>query len=476
MLTPVCRKHPSSRPPWEVYQSLYPRHRVSFFLDSHAYAPPAQRYSYIGFAPFLELTVNAGRLWIRRQEKITSVPRERFFPVFRKILKQNKIKRSERSGFLTGGAVGYAGYEMAELCEPVKFKRKKKWAGIPDLYFGFYRDLIVYDHREACYWLVTHVRMPDKNLSTQSKKKTAAILAALQVLIEQPLVRAPHFHVNHFKPQVSRQAFCTMVRKAKSYIAAGDIYQANLSQRFDFDYSGNPPALYSTLRRINPSPFASFLKINSLHLLSSSPERLIRKQGNQCETQPIAGTRPRKAGARGARLKRELLRSEKERAEHLMLVDLERNDLGRVCQWPTVKVREFMKVEKYSHVIHLVSRVTGILRPGRDALDLFQALFPGGTITGCPKIRCMQIIDELEPETRGIYTGSIGYFDFSGDMDMNIVIRTLVLKCGRGFYQTGAGIVHDSTPEREYAETRHKGRALELALRTASGKKLRPRA
>ncbi len=470
MFIPVACDYRSEKSPWQVYQSVYSRHAVSFFLDSHAYQPPAQRYSCLGFAPFLELIVSKGRLNVRQAGKVRRMPQARFFLELRRCLKKYRLPAGLQNTFC-GGAVGYLGYEMAQLFEPVRFRRKKIWPGIPDAYFGFYRDFLIYDHKLKRYRLLTHVQAASGKISAQQKKAAAEVLTQLARVIETPAPEKAVFQVEHFRPRISRPVFRSMVRKAKNYIAAGDIYQANLSQRFAFGYKGRPLALYGALRQINPSPFASFLKIDDLNLLSSSPERLISKRGSHCETKPIAGTRPRMAGRRGLELERQLSRSEKERAEHLMLVDLERNDLGRVCRWPTVKVREFMRVEKYSHVIHLVSRITGTLEPGRDAVDLLQALFPGGTITGCPKIRCMEIIDELEPETRGIYTGSLGYLDYAGDMDMNIVIRTLALARGRGFYQTGAGIVHDSTPDREYTETLHKGRALELALRRASSRK-----
>ena len=263
--------------------------------------------------------------------------------------------------------------------------------------------------------------------------------------------------------------FRAMVLKAKAYIAAGDIYQANLSQRFSFNFSGSTLRLYGCLRDINPSPFASFLKIRDLEIISSSPERLIRKRGRICETRPIAGTYPRRQAGRSTQeIERELLLSAKERAEHIMLVDLERHDLGRVSEWNSVKVDEMMTTEKYSHVIHIVSKITSKMRKDKGALDLLRAMFPGGTVTGCPKIRCMEIIDELEPVQRGIYTGSIGYLDFNGDLDWNIVIRTIVLKKNKGFLQVGAGIVHDSDPKREYEETLHKGEALAEALVRAS--------
>ena len=277
------------------------------------------------------------------------------------------------------------------------------------------------------------------------------------------------FTLKNFRSEISRPYFERMVRRAKAYIEAGDIYQANLSQRFSFRFAGSALKLYDNLRKINPSPFASFLKFGDLHIVSSSPERLVRKRGRLCETRPIAGTRPRRAiHQTGRELERELLASEKERAEHLMLVDLERNDLGRVCDWKSVRVRELMALERYSHVIHIVSKITGRLSQPKDMWDLLRAMFPGGTVTGCPKIRCMEIIDELEPVRRGVYTGSLGFLDFRGDLDLNIVIRTLVLNKDQGYLQVGAGIVHDSDPAREYEETLHKGEALAEALVRAS--------
>ena len=257
-----------------------------------------------------------------------------------------------------------------------------------------------------------------------------------------------------------------MVIRCKEYISAGDIYQANLSQRFSASIGGtNALNLYKILRTVNPSPFAAYLDFGDLQLASSSPERLIRLREGVADTRPIAGTRRRGSDKAEMReLSKELLTSEKERAEHIMLLDLERNDLGKVCSYGSVVVDEIMVVEDYSHVIHIVSNVRGKLAPGKDAFDLVRAVFPGGTITGVPKVRCMEIIDELEPVARGLYTGSMGYFSNSGDMDMNIIIRTFVVKDGIAYLQVGAGIVADSDPEAEYRETIEKAEALKKAL------------
>ncbi len=485
MATVRIQKLRSKKTPWQIFQAVHERYPTAFFLDSPLYQPPAQRYSYIGWSPFAEVRVSGRRLEVTDQKRKQVYAASQLWPVLRKLMRKYRPAKRPSASFFTGGAVGFWGYELAGLFEPLHFRRaraaKPRWGGVPDLHLGFYRNLIVYDHAAKCYLRVT-------------QEKSGAAFQTMQELFQDvPKLKA--FRFSRFRAGLSRPRFERMVRRAKRYIAAGDIYQANLSQRFHFDYGGSALALYGALRTINPSPFSAFLKAGELEIVSSSPERLVSKRGPWCETVPIAGTRPRVRGRERA-LARELLNNEKERAEHLMLVDLERNDLGRVCRWPTVKVKELMAIEKYSHVLHLVSRITGRMRPDRDVFDLIQAMFPGGTITGCPKIRCMEIIDELEPERRGIYTGSMGYVDFYGNADLNIVIRTLVLKsgrrpyvgtgkasknsrfldsgrslrAGRGFYQAGAGIVHDSDPRREYEETLHKGEAMKAALNKAAKK------
>lgn len=465
MLAPVIQEFRSSKSPWEVFQSAYASSPICFFLDSIDYRPPDQTFSYIGLDPFLELQLQEDKLQLTGDEEARYSAAKLFF-VLRRLLKKCSMS-SRRSDFFTGGAVGYWGYELVGLFERVPF-RKKPGPAFPQLYLGFFRDLIVYDHKKKKYLLVTHYVSGKNPSRAQGQREARSRIERLKKFFRDSPA-AETFQLKKFRPEISKQKFESMVKHAKQYIAAGDIYQANLSQRFSFKFHGSALTLYGALRTINPSPFAAFFKIGDLQIIGSSPERLIRKRGRICETRPIAGTRPRKSAHQSEReLERELHRNEKERAEHLMLVDLERNDLGRVCKYRSVRVAEFMKIEKYSHVIHLVSKIIGRLANGKDALDLIQAVFPGGTITGCPKIRCMEIIDELEPVRRGIYTGSIGYLDFQGDLDLNIVIRTLILKKNKGYLQVGAGIVHDSNPEREYQETLHKGEALVEALVGAS--------
>ena len=472
----LIRSYHSPLEPFEVYKRLSRCSPVSFFLDSPAYQAPDQCYSYMGANPFLELRLEKNKIYLSG-EKRGVYPASDLFKIIRKLLTAYCLLPTFKVPFFTGGMVGYFSYEAVTLFEKIRLRKRgqSKGGAIPLVYFAFYRDLIVYDHKRKHYWIVGNVEFPlTPTLSQFAKKRTDSSSGVREKGKDQDSLpsqgRGQGEGVLHLHPEISQQQFETMVRKAKKYIAAGDIYQANLSQRFFFDYSGDLLELYGKLRTINPSPFSCFLKIRDTAIVSSSPERLIQKRGRLCETRPLAGTRaaPRKK-SRGNAVKRDLLGNEKERAEHIMLVDLERNDLGRVCAYKSDQVEEMMVTERYSHVMHIVSKITGRLQKRKDGLDLIKAMFPGGTITGCPKIRCMEIIDELEKSARGLYTGSIGYMDFKGDLDLNIVIRTLVLQKKKGWLQVGAGIVHDSDPAKEYEETLHKGEALVEALALVTG-------
>lgn len=447
--------------PWEVFQSVHANSKTCFFLDSPQYAHPDQLYSYIGMDPILEVRLDEKHLFIEGELR-EKHPAGAFFPVFKRIFKKYQTHDRHPCPFFTGGFVGFFGYEAADLCDKIKF-RKKPGPDVPRIYLGLFRNVIVYDHQKRIYYVVINEAQRATRNAQREKLKS--------YFKKIPARSARYFKAKKLTAEMTKARFKAMVGKAKEYIAAGDIYQANLSQRFSFGYQGSSLELYGRLRAINPSPFSCFLKTGDLEIVSSSPERLVRKRGRYCETRPIAGTCPVRGIAKElATWRKKLLQNEKERAEHLMLVDLERNDLGRVCDYRSVKVREFMMLEKYSHVVHIVSKITGKLKMGKDALDVIKAMFPGGTITGCPKIRCMEIIDELEPVRRGVYTGSLGYIDLYGDMDLNIVIRTILLRKGRGHLQVGAGIVYDSDPDKEYEETLHKAEALTQALREASEK------
>ncbi len=381
----------------------------------------------------------------------------------------------------TGGAVGFFSYDFVRRFEAIPPAQKTD-LDIPEACFLFVDAVVAFDHVLGKAWVIVNpgareqemgFRRPDPGDWTRLYDEAREKMAALQsrLMAAQPergvpatdaVPRAPR----QMEAMISREQFEAMVRRCKEYIAAGDIYQANLSQRLSARIGERDPLrLYRVLRSINPSPFAAYCDIGDMQLVSSSPERLIRLVDGIADTRPIAGTRRRgKSSAETRELSDELLANEKERAEHIMLLDLERNDLGKVCTYGSVRVDEMMCIEDYSHVIHIVSNVRGELAPGRDAFDLLRAVFPGGTITGVPKVRCMEIINELEPVARGPYTGSIGYIANTGDMDMNILIRTFVVKDGVAYVQVGAGIVADSDPGREYYETLQKAEALKKAI------------
>ena len=390
--------------------------------------------------------------------------------------------RTERVAGLppfTGGAVGYFSYEFAHQFEQLP-RTALDDLRVPESCFLFVDLVVAYDHIAGKAWVIVNpgareqemgFRKPDPDqwgrLYDEAAERIRTVAGRLSA------ARGAHAEQSRsgaggirLKPSLTQQRFEAMVRQCKEYIAAGDIYQANLSQRFSAEVGDRDPLdLYTVLRDINPSPFAAYAELDGLTVVSSSPERLVRLAGRIADTRPIAGTRRRGKDIDETRkLTAELLTNEKERAEHIMLLDLERNDLGKVCSYGTVAVDELMVVEDYSHVIHIVSNVRGELAQGRDGFDLIRATFPGGTITGVPKVRCMEIIDELEPVARGLYTGSLGYLANTGDLDLNIIIRTFVIRDGVAYAQTGAGIVADSDPAREYAETISKAEALAKSL------------
>ncbi len=341
---------------------------------------------------------------------------------------------------------------------------------LPDLAFLFCDQAIVLDHLEGKLWpiiLADPIGNLDRAYDEAVAKVEALMLRVTRVPVRPEIVEGWTFmddqthHERGLESTHTRAAFEAMVRQAKEFIAEGQIYQANLSQRFTLPLRDRPWELYRRLTDINPSPFAAFVDLGPLQIVSASPERFLRIHGSEIETRPIAGTRPKgRTALETAYLRKELLLNEKERAEHLMLVDLERNDLGRVCRYGSVQVGDLMALEEYSHVIHIVSNVGGRLQQGVSLKDLMAATFPGGTISGCPKIRCLEVIDALEPVRRHFYAGSLGYFSYSGEIDLNLLIRTAFVKGREAYIHAGAGIVADSDPSREYDETLHKARAL----------------
>lgn len=380
-----------------------------------------------------------------------------------------------------GGAVGFFSYDFAHQFEELPHRAADD-LHLPEAYFVFVDLVVAFDHILNKAWVIVNpgareqelgFRSPDPSQWERYYKEATEKLIALRSKLMQSTAIGSVFEAGRedrqqieLLPNLSQAAFEEMVSRCKEYILDGDIYQANLSQRLSASIgSADPLQLYTILREINPSPFAAYLDFGDLQLVGSSPERLVSLREGIAETRPIAGTRRRGANNQEMQaLSAELLMNEKERAEHIMLLDLERNDLGRVCDYGTVEIDELMVVEEYSHVIHIVSNIKGSMARNKDCFDLVRAMFPGGTITGVPKVRCMEIIDELEPVARGPYTGSLGYISNAGDMDLNIIIRTFVIKDGVAHIQVGAGIVADSDPTREYFETLQKAEALKKAL------------
>lgn len=368
-----------------------------------------------------------------------------------------------------GGWVGIIAYEMARHLDGINL-RPKEGLDIPLLHFVQVDRLWIYDHTTGVLKMIVSEKCPGdpeahyETIRREIQKHWQQAELYLKPSTGSDYWAAPtptngngcSLHSN-----LSKSQYIQMVERAKSYIEEGDIYQANLAQRFETTFKGNSFDLYEHLRWVNPSPFSGYMKLGDLTLVSSSPERLVKVDQGVLETRPIAGTRPRGRDSKeDDLLTHELLLNEKEKAEHLMLVDLERNDLGRICEYGSVRVTDQMFVEQYSHVSHIVSNIRGVLKPGIALKDILNAVFPGGTITGCPKIRCMEIIDELEPVTRGPYSGSFGYIGFAGTLDLNIIIRTILIKEDKAYFHVGAGIVADSDPAREYQETLDKAAAM----------------
>jgi anthranilate synthase component 1 len=365
-----------------------------------------------------------------------------------------------------GGAVGFFSYDSIRLREAIPDKNPKD-DPLDDIFFGFYRDLIAFDNREHRLLLITNILLKPGDDVEKAYKDALYRLGGIEDRMAVRL-QATHLTIKQTAEPVSnvnRSEFETAVEKCREYIRAGDIFQVVLSQRFSVGVDADPFDLYRILRVVNPSPYMYYLALGDTAVIGASPEMLVRVENRIVEVRPIAGTCRRGANEReDEKLVSDLLTDPKERAEHIMLVDLGRNDVGRVAKTGTVRVEEMMHIEKYSHVIHIVSNVKGELAEGRDAFDALFSCFPAGTLSGAPKIRAMEIIDELEPVKRGLYGGALGYIDWSGTMDTCIVIRTIVYKNGVATIQAGAGIVADSDPAREYNETLHKAGALFAAI------------
>ena len=463
----------------------------AFLLESVEGGEKIGRYTFLGVRPFLRLESRGAEIKIERG-RIKKVERRtgNIFEVIKELLQQHRPAAMEGLPPFTAGAVGYCAYDIVRQLENIG-EHASDDLDVPDCVLMFFDRVLAFDHlrhqihivasadvtreapKAAYERAIKDIARIEKKLATGWKPahwRKAATKSKLAKLKPKLRARTP-------KPK-----FLESVRRAKEYIAAGDIFQVVLSQRWDFEPGVAPLDLYRALRTVNPSPYMYFLRFRSgrknagrkdsggMHVVGSSPEMLVRASGRKLEYRPIAGTHPRgRDEAEDAALEKKMLGDEKERAEHVMLVDLGRNDLGRVSEYGSVKVRDLMYVERYSHVMHLVSALEGRLRPELDAMDAFAACFPAGTLSGAPKVRAMQIIEELEPTRRGVYGGSVLYADFAGNLDSCIAIRTLLMKGKKAYLQAGAGIVADSDPQCEFEETENKARAVLRAVEMARG-------
>lgn len=439
----------------------------SFLLESIEGGEKWGRYTFLGASPSVVIRSRGERVEILQdgQPPIVLVTRDPL-AVIREYLA--RFKPVEVAGLprFFGGAVGYLGYDMVRFFERLS-SDKPAGIGAWDSCFLLTDTLLIFDSVRQKIKVVANAHI-EEGSPEEAYAKALARIEALIARLKKPLPPATaHFPAGHVSlvSNIDREVFEAAVEKAKEYVRSGDIIQVVLSQRFSGELTVEPLDIYRVLRTLNPSPYMFFLRMDDTLVVGASPEVMVRKEGPRVELRPIAGTRHRGATPEeDLRLEEELLADPKERAEHVMLVDLGRNDLGRVCKTGTLRVSELMTVERYSHVMHIVSNVQGEIDPGKDAFDLVRATFPAGTLSGAPKVRAMEVIDELEPSRREIYGGAVGYFSYSGNMDLAIAIRTLVIREGRIHLQAGAGIVADSDPAAEYQETVNKAMAVVKAI------------
>lgn len=441
----------------------------AFLLESVEGGEHLGRYSFVAADPMAIITIEGGRATVQDEHGQRELPGADPWKALETYLQFYRAESAEGlPEAFCGGAVGYFAYEAARYLERLPLPDADPLE-VPDGVFIVTDTLACFDHVRHRLKLVTHVRTQQGSIEERYREAVARVDALARRLLKpvglHPLEPADRPIASEPRGSMSEQTFFDAVKRAKEHILAGDIYQVQVAQRFTVPQKGDPFDVYRLLRALNPSPYMYFLRLPQLTILGTSPEILITVQDRDLRYRPIAGTRRRGRDARAdQRMEDELRSSEKERAEHVMLVDLGRNDLGRVCEIGSVKVTELMTVERYSHVMHLVSNITGKLRADCTPMDALRACFPAGTVTGAPKIRAMEIIAELEGERRGVYAGAIGYLSFTGDLDTCIAIRTMVVKDGCATIQAAAGIVADSIPSEEFLETRNKASALLQAL------------
>ena len=456
--------------PLSIYHGLRKKiSRESFLLESVEGVEKICRFSFLGFQPICSFISKGKKITIKQKKTKTFITKKDPLFELKKLMASYRVAPKKNLRFF-GGFVGYMGYDAVRFYEPIGDKLPDS-LGTNDLHFILPKFLIVFDHLTREIEVLSFATLESKKtlnkVYLQEKKEIASIVKK----ITKPH-RLPDLN---FKPKklkaksnYAKKDFLEAVRKVKKHIRQGDTIQTVISQRFSVEFASDPFTVYRYLRILNPSPYMFFLNYKDACLVGASPEMLLRCEGNELITRPIAGTRRRgKSDSQDERLRKSLLADPKEKAEHIMLVDLSRNDLGRVSKKASVGVPIFMKVEKFSHVMHIVSEVRGQLNKGENIFSSLISCFPAGTVSGAPKVRAMQIINELEPDQRGIYAGSVGYFSFTNALDTCIIIRTIVFKGGYAYVQAGAGIVADSKPESEYIETVNKARAQIMALELA---------
>ena len=455
--------------PVSAFLAIAQKQSHAFLLESIERGEQIGRFTFLGASPYMRVRAARGTVEIQRGRQ-RQVVQENVFQVVKRLLREHRPATYPGLPPFTAGAVGYFAYDVVRQLEKIGNHAKDDLL-LPDAELMFFNRLLAFDHLRHQIHIIATADTAQESAS-DAYQRALRDIAALERKLAQGL--SPSLWRKPAKRKMGKLAihagtsperYMAMVERCKEYIAAGDIFQVVPSQRLDFVPDVEPFDLYRALRQVNPSPYLYFLKNGDTHILGSSPEMLVRVTGRKLEYRPIAGTHPRgRDEADDARLEQLMRHDEKECAEHVMLVDLGRNDLGRVSEYGSVKVKDLMYVERYSHVMHLVSALEGTLRKDLDAIDALAACFPAGTLSGAPKVRAMQIIEELEPTRRGVYGGSILYADFAGNLDSCIGIRTMLMKGEKAYLQAGAGIVADSDPATEYQESMNKAQALLRAV------------
>ena len=451
--------------PVTAWVHLSKKAEYAFLLESVEKGNQYVRYSYVGVNPRKILTHKDGKTTITEDDQTIEVETP-YLDLLRETQAQYNMVKLPGIPAFTGGLVGYLGYETIAWIEDIPTHTDSAM-DVPDAVFMVFEDMVAFDHLKGSALVISNINVePDEDLQSQFDAAHARVDMICESLHSDVDYQTPVWvEKSKVSSNFHQDDFESAVRKAKQYIVDGDIFQLVLSQRFQRQTSVAPATLYRALRNINPSPYMFHLKINDFDIIGASPELLVKIEDGTVEIRPIAGTRPRgNSEVEDKALAQDLMNDEKECAEHLMLLDLGRNDVGRVSEFGSVTIPENMVIENYSHVMHIVSDVKGKLADNKNPFDALMSGFPAGTVTGAPKIRAMEIIYELEPERRNIYSGAVGFFDFTGNVNTCIAIRTMVIKHGVVHFQSGAGIIHDSDPTREFEETVNKAKAIMAAI------------